>query len=101
MNIRRTKIVDLLQREDYGAEVNVKGWVRTKRGSKAVNFIALNDGSTIKNVQIVADVEKFDPEMMKLITTGACLSVNGEMVQSIGSGQNVEIQAKEIEVLGT
>ena len=101
MNIRRTKIVDLLQREDYGAEVNVKGWVRTKRGSKAVNFIALNDGSTIKNVLIVADVEKFDPEMMKLITTGACLSVNGEMVQSIGSGQNVEIQAKEIEVLGT
>ena len=101
MNIRRTKIDDLLQREDYGAEVNVKGWVRTKRGSKAVNFIALNDGSTIKNVQIVTDVEKFDPEMMKLITTGACLSVNGEMVQSIGSGQNVEIQAKEIEVLGT
>ncbi len=99
--IRRTKIVDLLQREDYGAQVNVKGWVRTKRGSKAVNFIALNDGSTIKNVQVVADVEKFDPEMIKLITTGACLSVNGEMVQSIGSGQNVEIQATEIEVLGT
>ena len=99
--IRRTKIADLLQREDYGSQVNVKGWVRTKRGSKAVNFIALNDGSTIKNVQVVADVEKFDPEMMKLITTGACLSVNGEMVQSIGSGQNVEIQATEIEVLGT
>ncbi len=100
-NIRRTTIVDLLKREDYGTMVNVKGWVRTKRGSKAVNFIALNDGSTIKNVQIVADVEKFDPEMMKLITTGACISVNGEMVQSIGSGQNVEIQAAEIEVLGT
>ncbi|MCM1311279.1 MAG: asparagine--tRNA ligase [Bacteroides sp.] len=100
-SIRRTRIVDLLQRKDYGAKVNVKGWVRTKRGSKAVNFIALNDGSTIKNVQIVADVEKFDPEMIKLITTGACLSVNGEMVQSIGSGQNVEIQALEIEVLGT
>ncbi|MCQ2112318.1 MAG: asparagine--tRNA ligase [Bacteroidaceae bacterium] len=100
MNIRRTKIADLLQREDYGAEVCVKGWVRTKRGSKAVNFIALNDGSTIKNVQVVADVEKFDPEMMKLITTGACLSVVGEMVQSIGSGQNVEVQAHEIEVLG-
>ena len=98
--IRRTKIVDLLQREDYGAQVCVKGWVRTKRGSKAVNFIALNDGSTIKNVQIVADVEKFDPEMVKLITTGACLSVVGEMVQSIGSGQNVEIQAQQIEVLG-
>ena len=100
MNIRRTKIADLLQREDYGAEVCVKGWVRTKRGSKAVNFMALNDGSTIKNVQVVADVEKFDPEMMKLITTGACLSVVGEMVQSIGSGQNVEVQAHEIEVLG-
>ena len=98
--IRRTKIVDLLKREDYGSQVCVKGWVRTKRGSKAVNFIALNDGSTIKNVQVVADVEKFDPEMMKLITTGACLSVVGEMVQSIGSGQNVEVQATEIEVLG-
>ncbi len=99
-NIRRTKIVDLLKREDYGTMVNVKGWVRTKRGSKAVNFIALNDGSTIKNVQVVADVEKFDPEMIKFITTGACISVNGEMVQSIGSGQNVEVQATEIEVLG-
>ena len=98
--IRRTKIVDLLKREDYGSQVCVKGWVRTKRGSKAVNFIALNDGSTIKNVQVVADVEKFDSEMMKLITTGACLSVVGEMVQSIGSGQNVEVQASEIEVLG-
>lgn len=98
--IRRTKIVDLLKREDYGAQVNVKGWVRTKRGSKAVNFIALNDGSTIKNVQVVADVEKFDPEVIKQITTGACLSVNGEMVKSIGAGQNVEIQASEIELLG-
>ena len=101
MAIRRTKIVDLLQRKDYGSQVNVKGWVRTKRGSKAVNFIALNDGSTIKNVQIVADVEKFDPEMFKDITTGACISVTGEMVESIGAGQSVEIQAAEIEVLGT
>ena len=99
-SIKRTKIIDVLRREDYGATVNVKGWVRTKRGSKAVNFIALNDGSTIKNVQIVADVTKFDEEMLKQITTGACLSVNGELVQSIGSGQNVEIQAKEIELLG-
>ncbi|MCR4768917.1 MAG: asparagine--tRNA ligase [Bacteroidaceae bacterium] len=98
--MRRTKIVDLLKREDYGSQVCVKGWVRTKRGSKSVNFIALNDGSTIKNVQIVADAEKFDPEMMKSITTGACLSVVGEMVQSIGAGQNVEIQAAEIELLG-
>ena len=100
-SIKRTKVIDVLKRDDYGTTVNVRGWVRTKRGSKAVNFIALNDGSTIKNVQIVADVEKFDEEMLKLITTGACLSVNGELVQSIGSGQSVEIQAKEIEVLGT
>ena len=99
-SIRRTKINDLLQRSDFGSKVNVKGWVRTKRGSKSVNFIALNDGSTIKNVQVVADVEKFDPEMLKLITTGACISVNGEMVKSIGAGQNVEVQATEIEVLG-
>ena len=98
--MKRTKIVDLLQRTDYGAEVTVMGWVRTKRGSKAVNFIALNDGSTIKNVQVVADVEKFDADMMKLITTGACLSVTGTMVESIGSGQAVEVQATDIKVFG-
>ena len=100
MDIKRTRIVDLLKRTDYGQEVLVKGWVRTKRGSKSVNFIALNDGSTIKNVQIVADLEKFSDELMKQITTGACLSVKGTMVESIGSGQAVEVQAKEIEVLG-
>ncbi|MBO7559076.1 MAG: asparagine--tRNA ligase [Bacteroidaceae bacterium] len=99
--IRRTKIVDVLKREDYGTIVNVKGWVRSKRSSKSVNFIALNDGSIIKNVQIVADVEKFDEELFKLITTGACLSVNGELVKSPGEGQASEIQATEIEVLGT
>ncbi len=98
--MKRTKIVDLLQRTDYGAEVTVMGWVRTKRGSKVVNFIALNDGSTIKNVQVVADVEKFDADMMKLITTGACLSVTGTMVESIGSGQAVEVQATDIKVFG-
>jgi asparaginyl-tRNA synthetase len=75
--------------------------VRTRRGSKAVHFIALNDGSTINNVQIVADADKFDEEMIKTISTGACLSVTGELVQSVGSGQAVEVQAKEIEVLGT
>ncbi|MBQ0142920.1 MAG: asparagine--tRNA ligase [Prevotellaceae bacterium] len=99
--MKRTKIKDVLLRTDYGSDVNVRGWVRTKRGSKAVSFIALNDGSTIKNVQIVADNERFDEDLMKLITTGACISATGELVQSIGSGQNVEIQAKEIEVLGT
>ena len=98
--MKRTKIIDLLQRTDYGAEVTVMGWVRTKRGSKAVNFIALNDGSTIKNVQVVADVEKFDPDTFKDITTGSCLKVVGTIVESIGSGQAVEVQAKEIELFG-
>lgn len=99
-DIRRTKVIDVLKREDYGATVNVKGWVRTRRGSKSVHFIALNDGSTINNVQVVADADKFDDELIKQITTGACLSVTGELVQSVGSGQNVEIQAAGIEVLG-
>ncbi len=98
--MQRTKIIDLLKRTDFGASVCVKGWVRTRRGSKSVNFIALNDGSTILNVQVVADVEKFDAEMLKLITTGACLSVEGVLVESQGSGQRVEVQATAIEVLG-
>lgn len=96
----RTKIVDVLKREDYGTTVNVKGWVRTRRGSKSVYFIALNDGSTINNVQIVADADKFDDELIKQVTTGACLSVTGRLVQSVGAGQSVEIQADAIEVLG-
>ena len=98
--IRRTKIVDVLKREDFGAMVNVKGWVRTRRGSKQVSFIALNDGSTINNVQIVVDVARFDEALLKDITTGACLSVNGELAESVGSGQKVEIQAREIEIVG-
>ena len=98
--IRRTKIVDLLKCRDFGTMVNVKGWVRTRRGSKQVNFIALNDGSTINNVQVVVDLANFDEEMLKQITTGACISVNGELVESVGSGQAAEIQAREIEVLG-
>lgn len=98
--IKRTRIADLFKKEDYGTIVNVKGWVRTRRGSKKIAFIALNDGSTIYNVQIVVDPTAFDEDLIKNITTGACLSVNGEMVQSVGSGQSVEIQAKEIEILG-
>ena len=98
--IRRTRISDLLDSRDYGSMVNVKGWVRTRRGSKQVSFVALNDGSTIKNIQVVVDLEKFDEETLKLITTGACLSVNGELVESVGAGQAAEIQAREIEVLG-
>lgn len=99
--MKRTKIIDALQRTDYGSEVTVMGWVRTKRGSKSVNFIALNDGSTIKNIQIVADVDKFDEELLKQITTGACLSCTGTLVESIGSGQKAEIQATSIKVFGT
>ena len=97
----RIKIADLLKSEDYDKIVNVKGWVRTRRGSKSVNFIALNDGSTIKNIQVVADVADFDEELLKQITTGACLSVDGKLVKSIGGGQNIEVQATKIEVLGT
>ena len=99
--IGRTKIIDVLKREDFGAEVCVKGWVRTHRASKAVHFIALNDGSTIRNVQVVADAEKFDDDLMKQVTTGACLSVTGELVKSPGAGQAVEVQAHDIVVLGT
>lgn len=99
--IKRTKIIDVLKSSEFGTTVNVKGWVRTRRGSKSVNFIALNDGSTIKNVQIVADVEKFSEEILKQITTGACLSVVGTLVESVGSGQNCEIQSTDIEILGT
>lgn len=100
-SLKRTKIVDLIHCTEFGSTVNVKGWVRTRRGSKNVNFIALNDGSTIKNVQIVADVEQFDAEMLKQITTGACLSVVGTLVESQGAGQASEIQATAIEILGT
>ncbi len=98
--MNRTKIADLLQRTDYGSDVTVMGWVRSKRGSKGVNFIALNDGSTIKTVQLVADVEKFDEETLKNITTGACISCTGKLVESIGAGQTVEIQAEKIEIFG-
>ena len=97
----RTIIVDALKRADFGAEVNIKGWVRTRRGNKNVSFIALNDGSTIHNIQVVADNEKFGDEYLKPITTGACISVIGKLVESLGQGQHVEIQADKIEIYGT
>ena len=98
--IKRTKISDLLGLTTYGAEVNVKGWVRTRRGNKNVSFIALNDGSTINNIQIVVDNANFDENELKKITTGACIGVTGTLVQSMGKGQSVEIQATSIEVYG-
>ncbi len=98
--MKRTKVVDILNSKDFGTTVNVKGWVRTHRSSKAVDFIALNDGSTINNVQIVVDPTKFDAEMLKQITTGACINAIGELVESQGAGQTVEIQCNELEIYG-
>ena len=99
--MQRTKVIDALKRTDFGSEITVMGWVRSKRGSKGIFFIALNDGSTIKNVQIVGDDANFDAEMLKQITTGACLRVVGTLVESPAAGQASEIQARAIEVLGT
>ena len=98
--MKRTKVIKLLQQEP-GGEVLVKGWVRTKRGNKNVTFIALNDGSTINNIQVVCDTTAFDEALLKQITTGACIAAKGDLVASLGSGQSVEIQACAIEVLGT
>ncbi len=97
--ISRTKVTDLLKSDAYGTIVNAKGWVRTKRGNKNVNFIALNDGSCLSNVQIVVEVANFDEEMLKKITTGACISATGKLVESQGQ-QKCEILAESIEVLG-
>ena len=99
--MERTIIKDILKMSAYGTELNVKGWVRTRRGSKQINFIALNDGSTIHNLQIVVDVEHFGEELLKPVTTGACISVTGKLQQSQGSGQSVELQADDIHIYGT
>lgn len=80
--------------------INVKGWVRTKRGNKNVSFIALNDGSTINNIQVVVDPANFDESLLRRITTGACISVDGLLVRSQGAGQSVEIQAQDILLYG-
>ena len=98
--MKRTRIADALKRTDFGAEINVKGWVRSKRGSKGIFFVAMNDGSTIKNVQVVGDDAKFSEDTLRRITTGACLSVTGTLVESPAAGQASEIQATAIEVLG-
>ena len=105
--MKRTKIVDVLKSTEYGKEVCVKGWVRTHRSSKAVDFIALNDGSIIKNVQIVVDPDTCQlcsntvaAPSLKDVTTGACIAVNGTLVESPAAGQPSEIQATSIEVLG-
>jgi asparaginyl-tRNA synthetase len=99
--MKHSKVIELLASKDLDREVTVKGWVRTRRGNKNVNFIAVNDGSIIHNIQVVLEVANFDEELLKLITTGSCIGVKGTLVQSQGQGQATEIQAKEIEVYGT
>ncbi|HHV04560.1 MAG: asparagine--tRNA ligase [Bacteroidales bacterium] len=100
MTKSRTKIIDILKMQP-GVPVLVKGWVRTKRGNKKITFIALNDGSTIHNVQVVCDMSQFKEEELRPVSTGACLRVEGLLVPSLGTEQSVEIQAREIEVYGT
>ena len=99
--MKRTKISDIFSPELIGSEVCVKGWVRTRRGNKNVQFVALNDGSTIKNIQIVFDMAKFSEEELKPITTGASIHVDGKLVESQGKGQVAEIQAEKLEIYGT
>ena len=101
MELRRTKISELLKSEASGQDVLAKGWVRTKRGNKHVNFVALNDGSHINSIQVVADPNEISEETLRLITTGASIAVTGKLIESQGGGQSVEIQATAIEVLGT
>ncbi len=85
---------------EAGQEVLAKGWVRTKRGNKEIVFVALNDGSTIKNIQIVVDKNSDTEAILPKITTGACIGVRGRLVESVGSGQSVEIHAEEIVLYG-
>jgi asparaginyl-tRNA synthetase len=99
--LKQPKVAELFRSAAYGSEVNVKGWVRTRRDSKSVSFIAVNDGSTIHSIQCVADTAKFPEELLKKITTGACVSVTGTLVKSPAQGQPVEIHAAAIEVYGT
>lgn len=98
--IKRMRVSQLLG-EAPGKDVLAKGWVRTKRGNKNVAFIALNDGSTVNNIQVVCDADNFSEELLKNITTGACIAVKGKLVESMGQGQRVEIQASEVEIYGT
>ena len=98
--MKRIKVKNLLSNPVLGSDVLVKGWVRTKRGNKNIIFIALNDGSTINNIQIVVEASSFDENLLKEISTGACIAVNGKLIESQGQGQNLEISAAGIELYG-
>jgi len=100
VDIGRTKVIELLKGEQINTTVTLKGWVRTKRGNKNVSFIAVNDGSTLDNIQVVAEAKQFDEELLKGVTTGACVKVVGKLVESLGGGQSVEIQAETIKLYG-
>ena len=97
----RTRIIDAIKSTDFGKNILLKGWVRTRRGNKNVSFIALNDGSCLANIQIVVDNERFGEDFLKPITTGAAIAVEGVLVESQGKGQTVEVQAEKIEIYGT
>ncbi len=98
--MKSIRVIDLLQSKETGIDVFLQGWVRTRRGNKQIAFIAINDGSIIHSIQVVAEIEKFGEDFMKTITTGSCVSVKGKLVPSQGQGQSVEIQADTIELLG-
>jgi len=97
----RTRIIDLINSKDFDKQIHIKGWVRNRRGSKNVAFIALNDGSTIHNLQIVVDFATLGEDVMEGVSVGAALAIDGKLMQSQGSGQSVEIVATKLEVLGT
>ena len=99
--MKRSRVKELLGAAEQGSLVLVKGWVRSRRGNKNVSFIALNDGSTIANLQIVVDVNQFEEELLKRITTGASIEAEGVLVASQGAGQSVELQAQRLLVFGT
>ena len=99
--MKTPRIAEILKSGETDRDITVQGWVRTKRGNKNVVFIAMNDGSCVANIQVVVDPTAFDENMLKQITTGACLRVDGRLVKSLGAGQGVEVQASKIEIYGT
>lgn len=101
MTIKNSTVKELLTSSGVNTTVSTRGWIRTKRGNSAIAFLALNDGSVIHNIQIVIEVDKFDENLLKLITTGSCIQVTGKLVKSMGKGQEYEIQATEVELYGT
>ena len=100
--MKKTTVKDLLSDPSLiGTEVEAKGWVRTRRGNKHVQFIQLNDGSSVNNIQVVLDMARFDDEQLKPVTTGSSVRVVGKLVESMGKGQSCEIQADSLELYGT